>query len=155
MPYIDRRTRPKTIEDSCGEYLLDAIACIRDDRGAFALVWRRANQGVAGMSNAERKVRRTLHFRFTQTSADPTQILSFVNASKPFYEMLGGTEVRLLQNVDDPGKFIQVIEYETPESMEMNRSRIAGDMRLQTYLQAWRAMLPGGIEIDVFKDVEP
>ena len=107
------------------------------------------------MANAERKVRRTLHFRYTMPSADPSQILAFVNASKPFYEMLGGTEVRLLQNVDDPGKFIRVIEYETPESMEMNRSRIAGDMRLQTYLQAWRAMLPGGIEIDVFKDVEP
>ena len=28
-------------------------------------------------------------------------------------------------------------------------------VRLQTYLQAWRAMLPGGVEIDVFKDVEP
>ena len=88
-------------------------------------------------------------------SADPAQLLALVNASKPFYEMLGGTEVRLLQNVDDPGKFIQVIEYETPESMELNRARIAGDMRLQTYLQAWRAMLPGGVEIDVFKDVEP
>ena len=107
------------------------------------------------MANGERKVRRTLQFRFTMPSADPSQLLAFVNASKPFYEMLGGTEVRLIQNVDDPGKFIQVIEYETPESMEMNRSRIAGDMRLQTYLQAWRAMLPGGIEIDVFKDVEP
>ena len=46
------------------------------------------------MANAERKVRRTLHFRFTMPSADPAQILSFVNASKPFYEMLGGTEVR-------------------------------------------------------------
>jgi hypothetical protein len=107
------------------------------------------------MANAERKVRRTLHFRFTMPSADPSQILSFVNASKPFYEMLGGTEVRLLHNVDDPGKFIQVIEYETAESMEMNRARIAGDIRLQTYLQAWRAMLPGGVEIDVYKDVEP
>jgi hypothetical protein len=39
--------------------------------------------------------------------------------------------------------------------METNRQRIASDPRLQTYLQAWRAMLPGGIEIDVFKDVEP
>jgi hypothetical protein len=107
------------------------------------------------MATTERKVRRTLHLRFTMPSADPTQILSFVNASKPFYEMMGGTEVRLIQNVDDPGKFIQVLEYETPESMELNRSRIAGDVRLQTYLQAWRAMLPGGIEIDVFKDVEP
>ncbi len=107
------------------------------------------------MAKAERKVRRSLHLRFTMPSADPSHILSFVNASKPFYEMLGGTEVRLIQNVDDPGKFIQIIEYETQESMEMNRQRIAGDMRLQTYLQAWRSMLPGGIEIDVFKDVEP
>ena len=107
------------------------------------------------MAKAERKVRRTLHFRFTTPSGDPAQILSFVQASKPFYEMFGGTEIRLLQNVDDPGKFIQVIEYETPESMEINRQRIAGDVRLQTLLQAWRAMLPGGVEIDVFKDVEP
>ncbi len=69
------------------------------------------------MATTERKVRRTLHFRFTMPSADPAQLLQFVNASKPFYEMMGGTEVRLIQNVDDPGKFIQVIEYETPESM--------------------------------------
>jgi len=107
------------------------------------------------MARKERKVRRTLHLKFTMPSADPSQLLTLVNASKPFYEMLGGTEVRLLQNVDDPGKFIQVIEYEAPEETEINRARIAGDMRMQGYLTAWRTMLPGGVEIDVFKDVEP
>ena len=107
------------------------------------------------MATTEPKVRRTLHFRFTMPSGDPTQLLSFVNASKPFYEMFGGTEVRLIQNVDDPGKFIQMIEYETPEDLEINRARIAGDMRMQGFLTAWRTMLPGGVEIDVFKDVEP
>jgi len=107
------------------------------------------------MANAERKVRRTLHFRFTMPSADPAQLLQFVNASKPFYEMMGGTEVRLIQNVDDPGKFMQVIEYEAPESMEINRQRIAGDARMQGYLTMWRTMLPGGVEVDVYKDVEP
>jgi hypothetical protein len=109
---------------------------------------------MANEANTERKVRRTLHLRFTMPSGDPTRLLAFVNASKPFYEMFGGTVVRLIQNVDDPGKFIQVIEYETPESVELNRQRFASDPRLQTYLQAWRAMLPGGIEIDVFRDVE-
>ena len=107
------------------------------------------------MANTERTVRRTLQLRFTMPSADPAQLLQLVNASKPFYEMMGGTEIRLLQNVDDPGKLIQVIEYETPESLETNRQRVASDPRLQTYLQAWRAMLPGGVEMDVFKDVEP
>ena len=107
------------------------------------------------MAKKGRKVRRTLHLRFTLPSADPSQLLALVNASKPFYEMLGGTEVRLVQNVDDPGKFIQMIEYETPEDLEINRARIAGDMRMQGFLTAWRTMLPGGVEIDVFKDVEP
>ena len=106
------------------------------------------------MAKKERKVRRTLHLRFTLPSADPSQLLSLVKASTPFYEMLGGKEVRLLQNVDDPGKFIQVIEYETAEEMETNRQRIAGDPRMQAYLQGWRAMLPGGIEMDVYKDVD-
>jgi len=107
------------------------------------------------MAKKGRKVRRTLHLRFTLPSTDPTQLLALVNASKPFYEMLGGTEVRLVQNVDDPGKFIQMIEYEAPEDLEINRARIAGDMRMQGFLTAWRTMLPGGVEIDVFKDVEP
>jgi hypothetical protein len=107
------------------------------------------------MAKEGRKVRRTLHLRFTLPSADPTQMLALVNASKPFYEMLGSTEVRLVQNVDDPGKFIQIIEYETAEDLEINRARIAGDMRMQGFLTAWRTMLPGGVEIDVFKDVEP
>ena len=106
------------------------------------------------MAKKERKVRRTLHLKFTLTSADPSQLLAMVNASKPFYEMLGGTEVRLLQNVDDPGKFTQVIVYETPEDLETNRARIAGDPRMQGYLTMWRTMLPGGVEMDVYKDVE-
>ncbi len=106
------------------------------------------------MAKTERKVRRTLHLKFTLTSADPSQLLAMVNASKPFYEMLGATDVRLIQNVDDPGKFIQVIVYETPEDLETNRTRIAGDPRMQGYLTMWRTMLPGGVEIDVYRDVE-
>src|ERR1700752_1601622 len=107
------------------------------------------------MAKQPRKVRRTLHLRFTLTSADPSQLLAVGNASKPFYEMLGGPEIRLLQNVDDPGKFIQTIEYETAEEMETNRARIAGDPRMQGFLTMWRTLLPGGVEMAVFKAVEP
>ena len=105
------------------------------------------------MATTERKVRRTLQLRFTMPSAEPAHILQFVNASKPFYEMMGGTEVRLIQNVDDPGKFIQVIEYETPESFELNRQSLASDARFQAYLQMWRAMLPGALEVDVYQEI--
>ena len=61
--------------------------------------------------------------------------------------------MHLLQNVDDPGRFIQVINYETDEAVELNRQRIASDPRLQGFIQAWRAMLPGAVEVDVFQEV--
>ena len=66
----------------------------------------------------------------------------------------GGAKVRFLQNTDDPSRFIQVVEYEMPESVETNRQRIASDPRVQAYLTAWRTMVPGAVEIDVYRDVE-
>lgn len=105
------------------------------------------------MTNGDNKVRRTLHLRFTLPAAEPAQILAMVKAATPFYEFFGSREVKLLQNVDDPTKYIQVIEYETDEALEINRQRIASDPRMQGYLQAWRAVMPGAVEIDVFKEV--
>jgi hypothetical protein len=105
------------------------------------------------MSDEEAKVRRTLQLRFTMPTADSGQLVAMIKAAAPFYQMFGKAEVRLLQNVDDPAKFIQIIEYEADEGWELNRQRIAGDLRMQTYLQTWRAMFPGAMEIDVYQEV--
>jgi len=105
------------------------------------------------MSNDGARVKRTLQLRFTLPAADSGQLAAMIKAAAPFYQMFGNAQVRLLQNVDDPAKFVQEIEYEAQEDWELNRQRIAGDMRMQTYLQAWRAMLPGSPEIDVFQEV--
>ena len=99
------------------------------------------------------KVRRTLQLRFTLPTADSTQLAAMIKAAAPFYQMFGKAEVRLLQNVDDPAKFIQLIEYEADEAWELNRQRIASDARMQAYLQTWRTMFPGALEIDVFEEV--
>jgi hypothetical protein len=69
------------------------------------------------------------------------------------YQMFGDAQVRLLQNVDDPSRFLQEIDYAAPEALELNRQHIAGDPRVQAYLQAWRSMFPGGIEIDVYEEL--
>jgi hypothetical protein len=99
------------------------------------------------------KVKRTLQLRFTLPAADSGQLAAMIKATAPFYQMFGNANVRLLQNVDDPAKFVQEIEYEAQEDWELNRQRIAGDVRMQGYLQAWRAMLPGAPEIDVYQEV--
>ena len=105
------------------------------------------------MSDNDSKVRRTLQLRFTLPAADSGQLAAMVKASVPFYQMFGNAQVRLLQNVDDPAKFVQEIEYEAQEDWELSRQRIATDMRMQTYLQVWRTMLPGVPEIDVYQEV--
>jgi hypothetical protein len=108
---------------------------------------------MQAMGEEEAKVRRTLQLRFTMPTADSGQLVAMIKAAAPFYQMFGKAEVRLLQNVDDPAKFIQIIEYEADEGWELNRQRIAGDLRMQAYLQTWRAMFPGAMEIDVYQEV--
>ena len=103
------------------------------------------------MSNSEKKVRRTLHFKFTLPGASE-QMLAIMKSAAPLHQVFGEARVHLLQNVDDPSRFLQVIEYETPETLEANRQQIASDPRVQAYLAAWRAMFPGSIEIDVYKN---
>ena len=108
---------------------------------------------MAADESKDSKVIRTLHFKFTMPAADPAQLSALIKSAKPFYEFFGTTRVRLMQNVDDPARFIQVIDYETDAEVELNRQRIASDPRLQGFIQAWRTMLPGAVEVDVYQEV--
>jgi hypothetical protein len=103
--------------------------------------------------DSETKVTRTLHLKFTLPTADPTQILTLIKATAPYYELFGGRQVRLLQNVDAPSQFIQILDYDVDQSLEASRQQIASDPRLQMFLQSWRQMFPGSVEVCVFRDV--
>ncbi|MFZ0607824.1 MAG: hypothetical protein WBD53_05070 [Xanthobacteraceae bacterium] len=106
------------------------------------------------MANEEQpKIRRTLQLRFTLPATDTTQLIAMIKAAAPFYQMFGNAQVRLLQNVDDPARFIQEIEYEANEDWELNRQLLASDARMQTFLQTWRTMFPGALDMDVFQEV--
>jgi hypothetical protein len=105
------------------------------------------------MSDEPRKIRRTLQIRFTLPTAESAHLIAMIKAAAPFYQMFGNAQVRLLQNVDDPAKLIQVIEYEAQEDWELSRQRIASDPRMQAFLQTWRSMFPGALEIDVFQEI--
>jgi hypothetical protein len=99
-------------------------------------------------------VRRILQFKFTLPTKDATPIVAMIQAARPFMEAWGGKGSRLLQNVDDPTRFVHEIEYDTPETVEFNRQQIASDPRVQTYLQSWRMFLSGSIEVEVFKEAD-
>jgi len=105
------------------------------------------------MATESQTVRRTVQFKFTLPAANTGHLASLLRSAAPFYEAFGGRRVRLLQNVDDPSRFIHEIEYDTHEVIELNRQRVASDPRLQAYLQTWRSLMPGAVEIDVYEDV--
>jgi hypothetical protein len=102
------------------------------------------------MANGEAKIRRILHFRFTIPGVSE-QMIAMIKSAAPLYQMFGDAEVRLLQNVDDPSRFLQEVEYDAPETVEQNRQQIASDPRVQAYVMGWKAMFPGSIEIEVYK----
>jgi hypothetical protein len=104
------------------------------------------------MPQNEASVRRILHVRFTLPGGDPQQLLSLMQTSAPFFQAFGGVQMRLLHNVDDPAKFVQIIEYDTPAALEVNRQQIASDPRVQTYLQAVRSLVPGAVDIEIYRD---
>jgi uncharacterized protein YbaA (DUF1428 family) len=105
------------------------------------------------MANETQTVRRTVQFKFTLPTANSSHLASLLKSATPFYEAFGGLRVRLLQNVDDPARFMHEIEYDTHEVIELNRQRVASDPRVQAYLQTWRSILPGSVEIDVYQEV--
>jgi len=97
-------------------------------------------------------VRRTVQFKFTLPTANPSHFVSMLKSAAPFYEAFGGRRMRLLQNVDDPARFIHEIEYDTHEVVELNRQRVASDPQVQAYLRTWRSFFPGSVEIDVYQE---
>jgi hypothetical protein len=111
-------------------------------------------QDATAMATDSQTVRRTVQFKFTLPTADSGQLASLLKSATPFYEAFGGRRIRVLQNVDDPARFIHEIEYDTPEVVELNRQRVASDPRVQAYLRAWRSLLPGAIEIDVYQEAD-
>ena len=70
------------------------------------------------MANKSQTVRRTVQFKFTLPAANSGQLASLLQAAAPFYRAFGGRSVRLLQNVDDPSRFVHEMEYETHEAIE-------------------------------------
>ncbi len=105
------------------------------------------------MTNGEAKIRRTLQFKFTLTGASD-QMIAMMKSTAPLYQMFGKARVRLLQNVDDPSRFIQEIDYETPER-DGNESPEDRERSARAGLSAGlaRACSRAAIEIDVYKEM--
>jgi hypothetical protein len=109
---------------------------------------------VTPMSNDAGKSSRILHVKIKTPSPDAAKLLaSMMKNAAPMYRAFGDVRIRLLRNVDDQAQFLQVIEYQVDQTMEQSRQKLASDPITQNIVQAWRALFPGAVEIDVYEDV--
>src|SRR5580692_9505695 len=104
------------------------------------------------MANETANVTRFLHVKFRVPAADATQLLPMMTAELPMLEAMGA-RVRLMRNADDPSQFVQTIEYRTDPGLEASRQKVASDPMLRNYMQVWRTIFPGPVEMDVYEDV--
>jgi hypothetical protein len=106
------------------------------------------------MASDAKKVNRIVLMKIKLPTAEAFQSLSMMmKSATPFYKALGEGKMRLLRNVDSPTELIQIVEYEAEQTLEVNRQRIASDPTMRNFVQAWRMLFPGGVEIDVYEDV--
>ena len=86
------------------------------------------------MAEAQDVLKRVLQVKI-RALGDPSQVLTLVQSTAPFYRSLGDQRVRFLQNVDDPAQFVIEIEYEANAALELNRQKVSSDPMVRTFLQ--------------------
>jgi hypothetical protein len=104
------------------------------------------------MADGPSSVTRFLHVKFRAPAADMTQMLPLMKMAQPMLEALGA-RVRLMRNADDHSQFVQIIEYQTDPHLEASRQKVASDPMIRNYMQVWRTVFPGPMEMDVYEDV--
>lgn len=97
--------------------------------------------------------KRSVHLRITPRTGDHGELGAFLRGAILYYEALPGVRVRLLRNVEEPSRYIEVIEYDTVAAFDADEARISGDPHMQTLLQAWRETLDGEAIVETYEDV--
>jgi hypothetical protein len=106
------------------------------------------------MPNEAAKANRILHIKIRTPSPDAMKVLaSMVKNAAPLYQAFGAVRARLLRNADDPTQFIQVIEYQSDRAVELTRQKLASDPITHNFVQAWRSLFPGAVDVDLYEDV--
>lgn len=74
----------------------------------------------------------------------------FLAEAIPFYESPGGIRVKVLWDVADPDRFVEVIECVDQAAHDRDQLRVENDERMRELLQRWRDLLDGPPAVETF-----
>jgi quinol monooxygenase YgiN len=82
-----------------------------------------------------------LHLRIRLLPGSRAAFFEFLRDAVPFYEAPGGITIRLLEDVADDHRFIEVVHYEDDSIYAQDQERGAHDPEMKRFLIRWRALL--------------
>lgn len=83
------------------------------------------------------------------------EFLAFLREAIPFYESPGGITVRLLQDVRDDHRFIELVLYDGQDAYARDQERVANDPAMKAYLTRWRGLLAEPPVVEVYRLAVP
>jgi hypothetical protein len=92
-----------------------------------------------------------LHLRGRVAAGRRDELLAFLAVAIPFYERPGGIRVRLLWDVADPDRFIEVVEYIDQETHGRDQVRANEDPEMLALLSQWRELLTGPPQVETYR----
>ena len=92
-----------------------------------------------------------LHLRIRVASGDRDAFLAFLRGAVPFYESPGGIRIRLLEDRDDPERFVEVVESATERAYLDDQKRVEEDPEMKAYLSRWRELLAEPPTVEVYR----
>jgi len=92
-----------------------------------------------------------LHLRGKVLPGRRGELVAFLREAIAFYEQPGGIRVRVMWDVTDSDRFIEVMEYADQETHDRDQVRVANDADMQGYLRRWRALLAAPPEVETYR----
>lgn len=99
----------------------------------------------------EPSTRIDLHLRCRVSPGRRDEFLAFLREAIPFYESPGGIEIRLLEDLHDDHRFIELVLYEDEATYQRDQERVAHDPTMKGYLARWRALLAEPPVVEVYR----
>lgn len=96
-----------------------------------------------------------LHLRIRVAPGRRDEFLAFLREAIPFYERPGGIEVRLLEDMNDDHRFIELVLYDDEDVYLEDQERVEHDPENRRYLERWRSLLAEPPVVEVYRLTMP
>ena len=94
-----------------------------------------------------------VHLRIRVAKTKQEELPKFLREAITYYAAPGGIRIRLLRNVDDPTKLIEVVEYEDQDAYEKDLLRLDGHAEMRAYLSRWYTLLEDDVQVETYEDL--